>query len=43
LEDVDVLGKISCVKGWSSTMGVEGCEEDKRLDIHQELKNVGEL
>jgi hypothetical protein len=28
-----VLEKISCTEGWPSTLGGEGCEEAKRLDI----------
>ena len=38
-----MLGKIYCAEGWSSKLGAEGCEEDKRLDIHRELKDVSEL
>ena len=33
-----MLGKISCMEGWPSTLGGEGCEENKKLDIHRELK-----
>jgi hypothetical protein len=31
------------MEGCSSTLGAEGCEDDKRLDIHRELKDVKEL
>jgi hypothetical protein len=41
-----VPGKISLIEGclwWSSTLGAEGREEERRLDIHRELRDVSVL
>lgn len=43
--DRDVVddANISSIEGWSSTLGAEGREDDRRDDIHRELRDVREL